>query len=98
MTTALTTRTITVRYFAGAKAAAGTRSEPVTVPAGATVVALVVALAADHGEALTRVLGSASFLLDEVAYFGGTALRDEYLIVDGGRLAGAGAHSYSANP
>jgi len=32
------------------------------------------------------------------AHFAGTPLRDEYLIVDGGRLAGAGAHSYSAGP
>ena len=29
-------------------------------------------------------------------YFAGTPIRDEYLIVDGGRLAGTGAHSYSA--
>ena len=29
-------------------------------------------------------------------YFGGRPLREEYLIVDGGKLAGAGAHSYSA--
>ena len=29
------------------------------------------------------------------SYFGGTPIRDEYLIVDGGRLAGTGAHSYS---
>jgi len=29
------------------------------------------------------------------AYFAGNALRDEYLIVDGGKLAGAGARSYS---
>jgi formate dehydrogenase len=29
-------------------------------------------------------------------FFAGTAIRDEYLIVDGGHLAGAGAHSYSA--
>ncbi|HEY0577249.1 MAG TPA: NAD-dependent formate dehydrogenase [Pseudonocardia sp.] len=29
------------------------------------------------------------------AYFAGTPIRDEYLIVDGGQLAGAGAHSYS---
>ena len=28
-------------------------------------------------------------------YFAGTPIRDEYLIVDGGKLAGAGAHSYS---
>lgn len=29
-------------------------------------------------------------------FFAGTAIRDEYLIVDGGHLAGTGAHSYSA--
>jgi len=29
-------------------------------------------------------------------FFAGTPIRQEYLIVDGGRLAGAGAHSYSA--
>jgi formate dehydrogenase len=29
-------------------------------------------------------------------FFDGTPIREEYLIVDGGRLAGAGAHSYSA--
>ena len=29
-------------------------------------------------------------------YFDGRPQREEYLIVDGGRLAGAGAHSYSA--
>ncbi|MPZ63115.1 MAG: NAD-dependent formate dehydrogenase [Propionibacteriales bacterium] len=28
-------------------------------------------------------------------YFAGAPIRDEYLIVDGGKLAGAGAHSYS---
>ncbi len=28
-------------------------------------------------------------------YFAGKPIREEYLIVDKGRLAGAGAHSYS---
>ena len=28
-------------------------------------------------------------------HFTGKPIRDEYLIVDGGALAGAGAHSYS---
>jgi formate dehydrogenase len=31
------------------------------------------------------------------AYFAGTPIRDEYLIVDGGKLAGTGAHSYSTS-
>jgi formate dehydrogenase len=30
------------------------------------------------------------------SYFAGTAIRDEYLIVDGGALAGTGARSYTA--
>jgi formate dehydrogenase len=30
------------------------------------------------------------------SYFAGTPIRDEYLIVDGGQLAGTGAHSYTA--
>jgi formate dehydrogenase len=29
-------------------------------------------------------------------FFAATPIRDEYLIVDGGHLAGTGAHSYSA--
>jgi formate dehydrogenase len=29
-------------------------------------------------------------------HFDGRPIREEYLIVDGGKLAGAGAHSYSA--
>jgi molybdopterin synthase sulfur carrier subunit len=59
--------TATVRYFAGAKAAAGTPSETVTLPAGTTVADLVAAVAADHGEALVRVLGACSLLLDGLA-------------------------------
>lgn len=31
------------------------------------------------------------------SWFGGRPIRDEYLIVDGGALAGTGAHSYSVN-
>ena len=69
-----------MRYFAGAKAAAGTRSEDVTVPAGATVDDLITALAADHGDALARVLAAASFLLDEVA------VRDRALVLAEGAV------------
>ncbi|WP_433786016.1 MoaD/ThiS family protein [Actinomycetospora sp. CA-101289] len=76
------TTTLTVRYFAGAKAAAGTRSEDVTVPAGATVDDLVAALAADHGEALARVLAAASFLLDEVAVRDRTVVPASGAVVD----------------
>lgn len=59
--------TATVRYFAGAKAAAGTSAETLTLPRGTTVADLVAAVAADHGEALVRVLGSCSLLLDGLA-------------------------------
>jgi sulfur-carrier protein len=59
--------TATVRYFAGAKAAAGAAAETVTLPAGTSVADLVVAVAADHGEALARVLASSSLLLDGLA-------------------------------
>jgi formate dehydrogenase len=31
------------------------------------------------------------------SYFSGRPIRDEYLIVDGGALAGVGARSYTAN-
>lgn len=63
----LTTTTVTVRFFAGAKAAAGTPTRTLALPAGATVDDLVAALAADHGDALARVMSASSFLLDEVA-------------------------------
>jgi sulfur-carrier protein len=73
---------VTVRYFAGAKAAAGTRGEDVTVPAGASVDDLITALAADHGDALARVLAAASFLLDEVAVRDRTLVLAEGAVVD----------------
>ncbi|MCD2194206.1 MoaD/ThiS family protein [Actinomycetospora endophytica] len=56
--------TATVRYFAAAKAAAGTATETMTLPGGTTVADVVAAVAADHGEALARVLGACSLLLD----------------------------------
>lgn len=72
--------TATVRYFGGAKTAAGVRSELVAVRADATVEGLVAALAASHGEALARVLEAASFLLDEVA------VRDRSVVVPDGAV------------
>ncbi|MBN9737222.1 MULTISPECIES: MoaD/ThiS family protein [unclassified Pseudonocardia] len=71
MTTSVTpdlaTRTLTVRYFAAAKAAAGTPEETVELPAGATVADAVATLRAAHGPELAHVLQRCSFLLDEVA-------------------------------
>jgi molybdopterin converting factor small subunit len=59
--------TVTVRYFAAARAAAGVESEPVAVPVGATVDLLLKTVRAAHGDDLARVLDRCSYLLDEVA-------------------------------
>ena len=58
---------VTVRYFAAARAAAGVETEPVPVPAGATVDILLKTVRAARGDDLARVLDRCSFLLDEVA-------------------------------
>jgi molybdopterin converting factor small subunit len=54
---------VTVRYFAGARAAAGVTEE---VVAAATVRELVATLS-DRGEPLARVLGACSYLVDGLA-------------------------------
>lgn len=55
-----------VRYFAAARAAAGTSTETVTAPPGATLSTLVALLGELHPP-LAAVLKRCSFLLDEVA-------------------------------
>ncbi|MEO8815834.1 MAG: MoaD/ThiS family protein [Mycobacterium sp.] len=57
---------VTVRYFAAARAAAGTESETVTVPSGATVADLIDTLAGRDTQ-LAAVLGRCSYLYDEIA-------------------------------
>jgi sulfur-carrier protein len=59
--------TLVVRYYAGARAAAGVDEEALDMPAGATVAALADALTDRHGPALARVLAACTFLVDEVA-------------------------------
>jgi molybdopterin converting factor small subunit len=54
---------VTIRYWASAKAAAGTASEQYDVR---TLAELVSAAAGRHGPALERVLSTCSFLVDEV--------------------------------
>ena len=66
VTTAAAT-TVRVRYFAGARAAAGVNEETVQLAAAARVSDLVDELAGRHGTALTKVLTACSFLLDGVA-------------------------------
>ncbi|HEX2131275.1 MAG TPA: MoaD/ThiS family protein [Actinophytocola sp.] len=78
MTTAPADATVRVRYFAGARAAAGTTEETVRLGAGATVRDLAAELGGRHGDELTRVLTACSFLLD------GVAVRDQGTVVPDG--------------
>jgi sulfur-carrier protein len=59
--------TVQVRYFAGARAAAGTDEELIMLPAGSTVADAAQAIAELHGEKLGAVLTACSFLLAGVA-------------------------------
>ncbi|MGC4894233.1 MoaD/ThiS family protein [Micromonospora sp. DT31] len=56
---------LTVRYFAGARAAAGRAEE--TASAGRSLDELLDELTARHGERLAVVLKAASFLVDGIA-------------------------------
>ncbi|MFD7653679.1 MoaD/ThiS family protein [Actinosynnema sp. NPDC059797] len=59
---------LTVRYFAGARAAVGVADESFDLPEEAPTVAAVLAAVRDrHGDRVTRVLPACSFLLDGVA-------------------------------
>jgi sulfur-carrier protein len=55
---------ILVRYFAGARAAAGVAEEKAAAP---TLGALLTALGDTHGDRLARVLKGCSFLVDGLA-------------------------------
>jgi sulfur-carrier protein len=57
---------ITVRYFAAARAAAGTETETLRLPAGTTVDRLLADLA-ERGPDLAKVLARCSFLRDGIA-------------------------------
>jgi molybdopterin synthase sulfur carrier subunit len=68
---------ITVRYFAGARAAAGVDTE--SRDAG-TLDELVGQIVGEHGEKLERVLTACSFLVD------GTSTRDRALVLGPGAV------------
>ncbi len=68
--------TVTVRYFAAARAAAGAETEPLEV--SGTVDDAIRAIRERHGAELGRVLDRCSFLLDEVA------VRDRSVVVPAG--------------
>jgi len=61
------TQVITVRYFAGARAAAGMDEQQVPVDRSWPLEKLAGHLSELHGPALGRVLAVASFLVDETA-------------------------------
>jgi len=62
---------LTVRYFAGARAAAGVTEE--SAPAGLDLAALIDLLVDRHGERMAAVFKVASFLIDGLACHDRTA-------------------------
>jgi molybdopterin synthase sulfur carrier subunit len=68
---------VTVRYFAGARAAAGVETE---TRDAATLADLVGQIVDDHGDRLERVLTACSFLVD------GTQTRDRALVLAPGTV------------
>lgn len=60
------TMTVTVRYFAAARAAAGTETETLQLQKGLTLDGLV-QLLSGRGPELAKVLARCSFLCDEIA-------------------------------
>jgi molybdopterin synthase sulfur carrier subunit len=71
------TMAVTVRYFAGARAASGVDTES---RIAATLDELVGQIVAAHGEKLERVLTACSFLVD------GTSARDRALVLSPGAV------------
>jgi sulfur-carrier protein len=67
----------TIRYWAGARAAAGTHEEPFE---GGTLGAVLDAAASAHGAALARVFSVASFLVD------GTRSGRDAVLADGATI------------
>jgi molybdopterin converting factor small subunit len=70
--------TVTVRFFAAARAAAGREEETITVPAGTTVAQLVESLSRRDTE-LARVLQRCSYLCDSIA------IRDPQIVIGSGQ-------------
>jgi molybdopterin converting factor small subunit len=68
---------VTVRYFAGARAAAGVETE---TRDAATLADLVEQIVGEHGERLERVLTACSFLVD------GTQTRDRAVALVSGSV------------
>jgi len=62
--------TVTVRFFAAARAAAGVQEEKLSIPAPATVADVLASVVARHGDGLGDVLRRCSYLLNETAVRG----------------------------
>jgi molybdopterin synthase sulfur carrier subunit len=67
--------TVRVRYFAGARAAAGVQEEELTLPAAPSVDDVLDLLRARRGHGFAKILTGCSFLLD------GVAVRDRAITV-----------------
>jgi molybdopterin synthase sulfur carrier subunit len=78
MTGVQTEVSVTVRYFAAARAAAGAEDEVLTLPAATSVAALVSELGKRNTE-LARVLQRCSYLCD------GIAVRDPQILLGSGQ-------------
>jgi len=63
---------VQVRYFAAARAAAGTAQETITLTGRVTIADVLRAVCDAHGAPLGTVLDRCSYLLDEVAVHGTT--------------------------
>lgn len=59
-------KSVTVHYWASAKAAAGVSEETIELPAAATLAELTAAVRARHGGDLDRVIAVCSVLVDGV--------------------------------
>jgi molybdopterin synthase sulfur carrier subunit len=68
---------VTIRYFAGARAAAGRAEQRVRLLPGTAVAELLESVGREHGERLERALSGCSYLLDGIALHDrATQLRD----------------------
>ena len=57
---------VSVRYFAGAQAAAGVGEEQLSLPGPLTLGSVIEELVSRHGADLAKVLAASSYLVDEV--------------------------------
>jgi len=74
--------TVTVRFFAAARAAAGVDEDEITVEAPATVADALRAVVDRHGTGLADVLRRCSFLLDAVAVHGHQVALGDRAVLD----------------